>query len=255
MGLARNVLSSFAKPLGYRVVRAKEAPPADHDLEPEFKAILKLCAPFTMTSQERMYALWQSVRYAINRNIPGDFVECGVWKGGSAMLIAHTLKQLNALDRTIWLYDTFEGMSTPTEKDVRAHDGEVITPQRLQELISNDEAWKSLAQPLDAVKAALASTGYPADRLKFIKGKVEQTIPAQCPDRIALLRLDTDWYESTRHELVHLYPRLQPGAPLIIDDYGYWQGARDAVDEYLKQNTIHLLLNRIDQTGRLAIKP
>ena len=72
------------------------------------------------------------------------------------------------------------------------------------------------------------------------------------PERIALLRIDTDWYESTRHELVHLYPRLSPGGVLIIDDYGHWQGARKAVDEYFQAG---LFLNHIDYTGRLAIKP
>ena len=84
---------------------------------------------------------------------------------------------------------------------------------------------------------------------------MEQTIPATVPERIALLRLDTDWFDSTYHELVHLYPRLVPGGVLIIDDYGHWQGCRQAVDQYLAENNIHLLLNRIDYTGRMAIKP
>src|ERR1051325_10354963 len=88
-----------------------------------------------------------------------------------------------------------------------------------------------------------------------LEGTVEETIPAQAPERIALLRLDTDWYESTRHELVHLYPRLVPGGVLIIDDYGHWEGARKAVDEYIAQNNLRLFLNRIDYAGRLAIKP
>ena len=106
---------------------------------------------------------------------------------------------------------------------------------------------------LDEVAApTCAATGYPAERLHFVEGKVEDTIPEQAPERIALLRLDTDWYESTRHELEHLYPRLSPGGVLIIDDYGHWEGARQAVDEYFKGE---VYLHRIDYTGRLAIKP
>jgi hypothetical protein len=85
-------------------------------------------------------------------------------------------------------------------------------------------------------------------------GKVEDTIPADIPEKIALLRLDTDWYESTKHELIHLFPRLQKGGVLIIDDYGFWKGARKAVDEYFAENNIQILLNRIDDTGRMAIK-
>jgi O-methyltransferase len=85
-------------------------------------------------------------------------------------------------------------------------------------------------------------------------GKVEDTFPKDTPDKIAILRLDTDWYESTRHELIHLYPKLSIGGVLIIDDYGHWEGARKAVDEYINDNTLRILLNRIDYTGRIAVK-
>lgn len=255
MGLARNVLSALAKPMGYRLVRASEKPTLDFDLEDDFKGIAERCRSFTMTSTERMYALWQGVRHVIRSNIPGDFVECGVWKGGSAMLIALTLKQLSVTDRRLWLYDTFEGMSEPTAKDICAQDGQPITPDKLRELTATSDAWKSLEQPLDAVKANLASTGYPAELLRFVKGKVEATIPAEVPTQLALLRLDTDWYESTKHELEHLYPRLSAGGVLIIDDYGFWKGAREAVDEYIQRQKLNLLLARVDVTGRICVKP
>src|SRR5690606_24776929 len=100
----------------------------------------------------------------------------------------------------------------------------------------------------------MVSTGYPMERCHFVEGKVEDTIPATVPDRISLLRLDTDWYESTRHELEHLWPLLQPGGVLIIDDYGHFEGARKAVDEYFLDRSDAPLLNRIDYTGRIAIK-
>jgi O-methyltransferase len=83
---------------------------------------------------------------------------------------------------------------------------------------------------------------------------VEDTIPNNIPEKIAILRLDTDWYESTRHELVHLFPRLSPYGVLIIDDYGCWQGAKKAVDEYISENNLRIFLSRIDSTGRIAIK-
>jgi hypothetical protein len=90
--------------------------------------------------------------------------------------------------------------------------------------------------------------------VRLVKGKVEDTVPKNAPEKIALLRLDTDWYESTRHELVHLFPRLLPGGVLIIDDYGHWQGARKAVDEYIAGNQVKILLNRVDYTGRIGVK-
>ena len=108
--------------------------------------------------------------------------------------------------------------------------------------------------PIEETRRNVLSTGYSPDRVHFVKGPVEQTIPANAPETIALLRLDTDFYESTRHELIHLFPRLVPGGVLIIDDYGHWEGARQAVDEYFKENKIRMLLNRVDYTGRIGVK-
>jgi hypothetical protein len=107
---------------------------------------------------------------------------------------------------------------------------------------------------LEEVKRNLYSTGYPKDKLHFIEGKVENTIPGFSPEEIALLRLDTDWYESTKHELVHLYPRLVQNGILIVDDYGHWKGSAKAVDEYIKEKNLCVYLNRIDYSGRLAVK-
>jgi O-methyltransferase len=101
----------------------------------------------------------------------------------------------------------------------------------------------------------MESVGYPREKIHYVCGRVESTIPACIPDQIALLRLDTDWYESNFHELVHLYPKLAPGAPVIIDDYGYWQGARKAVDEFLSTINDKILLHRIDNNGRAFVRP
>jgi O-methyltransferase len=100
----------------------------------------------------------------------------------------------------------------------------------------------------------MLSTGYPEENLIFVKGKVENTIPGVTPDRICLLRLDTDWYESTYHELNYLFPRLSVNGVIIIDDYGHWQGAREAVDKYFQAKNVKILLNRIDYSGRVGIK-
>jgi O-methyltransferase len=108
--------------------------------------------------------------------------------------------------------------------------------------------------PEEEVRRNLLSTGLDRDRLHLVKGPVEDTIPGQAPDSIALLRLDTDWYRSTLHELTQLWPRLAQGGVLIIDDYGYWDGARRAVDEFFGAMGAPPMLSRIDSTGRLAIK-
>jgi hypothetical protein len=108
---------------------------------------------------------------------------------------------------------------------------------------------------IEEVKNNIATLNYPTEKVYFVKGKVEDTIPTTIPQKIAVLRLDTDWYESTKHELEHLFPLLVSGGVLIIDDYGHWEGARKAVDEYIEKNNLNILLNRIDYTGRIAIKP
>ena len=217
------------------------------DLERDrvFQEIYATCRNFSLTSPSRMYALYQAVAYVARHDVPGAIVECGVWRGGSAMVAALTLKQLGVTDRDIYLYDTFEGMSEPTERDLDFAD------TRAAELMPS-YGW--VRAGLDDVRANLRSTGYPADRLVFVKGKVEDTLPGTMPTQVALLRLDTDWYESTYQELVHLYPRLERRGVLIVDDYGHWQGARQAVDRYFEEAGVAMLLNRIDYTGRIGVK-
>jgi hypothetical protein len=206
--------------------------------------------PYTMTSVERLVALIEAVRYVVRAGIPGAIAECGVWRGGSMMAVARALLAEGKTDRDIYLYDTFEGMSAPTDAD-RAADG---TPaQALLDDLPRD-TWVWAYSALDEVRANLARTGYPLERLHFIKGKVEETIPHQSPGPLALLRLDTDWYESTRHELQHLFPLLRDRGVLILDDYGHWQGARKATDEFLSALPAPYYLHRIDYTGRLLIK-
>jgi hypothetical protein len=221
------------------------------DMPADFLRLYERAESFTMTSVERMYALWTACRYIGNAGLEGDVVECGVWRGGSSMMAALALGEAGQ-QRPMWLYDTFEGMPPPSDRDVdytgasaaSALQGDVRAPG-----VSNNWAWATL----EDVQSNMAATSYPSELLRYVQGKVEETIPAQAPERIALLRLDTDWYESTRHELEHLYPRLVTGGVLIIDDYGHWEGARGAVDEYFEQRPA--FLGRIDYTGRVLVKP
>jgi O-methyltransferase len=245
MGLISQYL---LKPFGLQISKN----PQDEDFiqDPTFLQIFKQCKPYTMTSIERMYALYNAVKYVINNNIEGDFVECGVWRGGSSMMIALTLKSLNANNRNIYLYDTFEGMSEPTDNDVDFRGGNA--ERLLQQNVSDKENSVWCLADLQDVQNNMKITGYSFNNIQFVKGKVEDTIPQTISEKIALLRLDTDWYESTAHELKYLYPKLIQKGVLIIDDYGHWEGCRKAVDEYFTDHS--LLLNRIDYTGRIAIK-
>jgi O-methyltransferase len=224
-----------------------------YDEYAEFIDIYESCKEYSMTGIERMYALYKSVEYIVKNKIEGNFVECGVWRGGSSMVIAKTLLKFNCTDKHLYLYDTYEGMSAPTEKDVNK-DG-YLADKMMKDANIEDQNSVWCFADLEDVKNNMRNTGYPFSNISFVKGKVEDTIPNLKPDnKISLLRLDTDWYESTLHEMTHLYPLLASKGVLIIDDYGHWQGARQAVDEYFDsiQSTIHL--NRIDYTGRIGVK-
>lgn len=207
----------------------------------------------TMTSPERIAALAQSVKYVIANDLAGAFVECGVWRGGSMVATALTLLSLGESSRHLYLFDTFEGMTNPSDRD-RTYSG-----MRADSVLSGAARKEGrnywCIAGLEDVTENMRATGYPMDRVHLVRGPVEETVPANAPEKIALLRLDTDWYASTKHELEHLYPRLVSRGVLIIDDYGHWEGARGAVDEYLTMLTERPLLSRIDYTGRSCVKP
>lgn len=255
MNTVKKVLLKGIEKMGYSV--QKVVPINDEKYidikESEFFDIYKLCKPYTMTSIERMYALYNAVNYVLSNQIPGSFVECGVWRGGSSMLIAKMLQNRNIRDRKIYLYDTFEGMSEPTKDDLdlMGNNADVL----LTETVDQKETSVWCLADLDDVQRNMRLTGIPDNQIVYVKGKVEDTIPGTVPnDQIALLRLDTDWYESTKHELIHLYPKLITGGVIIIDDYGHWEGCRKAVDEYIANNKVNILLNRVDYTGRIGVK-
>jgi hypothetical protein len=251
--------------IGTALRRIRRRPAADPEsarpdlaeIDERDRPIVERALPYTMTGVLRLDAVVQAVRYCEQRGVPGAFAECGVWRGGSVLAMILTLQELGIDDRDVHLYDTFEGMTTPGEEDTSQHEPPALeTWKRAQR--GDERPWGGMFAPEvfneESVRETLLATGYPEERIHIVKGPVEETIPASSPGRLALLRLDTDWYESTRHELLHLYPLLAQGGVLIIDDYGHWEGARRAVDEYFDGQAPPVLLNRIDYTGRVAVK-
>jgi hypothetical protein len=224
------------------------------DLDKEFPALYRQTVECTAASVERLYALYGAVRYLTARGVPGDIAECGVWRGGNCMLAALTLMLVGDRTRQVWLYDTFSGMSEPGERDRDVYGGSALDMR--------DQVFSAEGRPtpfqfvasLDDVAANMAATGFPDERVRYVEGPVEETLPANRPDQLALLRLDTDWYESTAHSMRHLYPRLAPGGILLLDDYGDWPAVREAVHECLDDLGEELMLHRIDNTGRIAIR-
>ncbi|MEU2677692.1 TylF/MycF/NovP-related O-methyltransferase [Streptomyces sp. NPDC007107] len=229
---------------------AKKPPQFPADYDDEAKDIIRAVKPYTMTSPERLNAFVLATRHVVRHGIPGDIVECGVWRGGSMQACAKTLLSLGETDRDLHLFDTYEGMTPPTAEDLR-RDGRPA--QELLDAQGKDRPIWAVAS-LEDVRAGFEQVPYPKDRIHYVQGKVEDTVPEQAPEQISILRLDTDWYASTKHELTHLYSRLVSGGVLLIDDYGYWQGSRQAVDEFLEETGERLLLLRMDE-GRIAVKP
>ena len=250
--------------LGYTIVRSerlaaapappKPPAPSKRDLpghmDEAAQRTIRAVRPRTMTAADKLFALIVATRYVVDRAIPGAIVECGVWRGGSQQAVAYTLLERAVTDRDLHLFDTFTGMPEPTERD-RRHDGRPAA-----DLLARSERTAKVwaVAGLDDVRAGMAETGYPAERVHFHVGRVEETIPEAAPDTIAILRLDTDWYLSTLHELEHLYDRVPSGAVLLFDDYGFWRGAREAVDEFLQRTRAPLLLTPV-ASGRIAVKP
>jgi len=235
-------IQKIAYNFGYEIFRIGD------DITEKDMDIIRTAKPYTLTDTSTMKSLIEAVKYLEQNKIEGSFVECGVWRGGSVLVMIKTLQQLGVNDREIYLFDTFAGLNKPTNVDVK-ESGEVAL-----ELDYNPEK-KDEKTSLEIVKKTILDTGYDNSKIHFIKGEVEKTLSKTNLDKIALLRLDTKWYESTKCEMEYLYPRLLPKGVLIIDDYGIWKGSKKAVDEYFAKNNINPFLTRINTVGaRLLIK-
>ena len=214
--------------------------------------MIKEITNLSMSTPANHWAIIQSIKHIKENNIEGELVECGVWKGGNLILFKKMLQKFD-LEKKIFAFDTFEGMPKPGKEDFDLKDinAENIyknyKKKDLKWCYSNlDEVEKNVSDHFNDYKKSF----------NFIKGKVEETLEIEknLPQNISLLRLDTDFYESTKKELEILYPRLCKGGVLIIDDYGHWKGSKKAVDEYFSLEKNFLWLHRIDYASRLYIK-
>ncbi len=204
----------------------------------EFSQLYRKIHTHTMCSNARLRALYRGVRYLVDHNIPGDVVECGCAQGGSAALMALTLVRHKAR-RRLWLFDTFEGLPAPTAGDPDFEIAELFTGT----CVGTIEDVRGLFQRLNVEKD-----------VHFVKGLFQNTLPTAEIGQIALLHIDGDWYESVRTCLENLYDKVAVGGIIQFDDYGYWQGARKAVDEFFVQRQIKVKLQRLDYSGRLLYK-
>ena len=208
----------------------------------------------TMVSEERLIATIQACKYAILNEIPGDFVECGVWRGGNS-IAAKLLFEAYGSNKKVILMDTFAGMTEPTELDetTRHKTPAKMRFQKEQKESHNGWCYASLEEVKENfTKASAGPVG-----VEYIVGDITETLLTTkgLPSEISILRLDTDWYESTKFEMEVLYPLLSSGGVLIVDDYGHWNGARKAIDEYFDNNPAKRpLLQYTDYTGRMGIK-
>lgn len=214
--------------------------------------IVKSISNYSMSTPANHWAIIQSIKHISKNNIDGDFVECGVWKGGNIILFKLILDLLK-LNKNIYAFDTFEGMPEPGEKDFDLKN--IDAKKTFDKYKNKDIKW--CYSTLDEVKSNIKSfnANY-IETYNFVKGKVEETLNDEknLPNKISLLRLDTDFFDSTKKELEVLFPKLVSGGVLIIDDYGHWKGAKKAVDQYFELDKNFLWLHRIDYASRLLIK-
>lgn len=232
---------------GFSVERLRWPDEATH----EDVAVMESALPFTMVSRARLWSAVSAVKYVVTAGVPGAVVEAGVWKGGCSFAMASTLHQMAADSRGLWLYDTFDGMTAPTDRDIEtASRGRAATI--LDRSASGSTYWARAH--LEQVERLVAGSGMAPEHVHVVQGDVLQTLPEHAPARIAVLRLDTDWYESTKWELENLFDRVSPGGVIIFDDYGHWEGSRAAVDEFFARRALTPLLQVVDYSGRQMIK-
>lgn len=251
MKLVRAILDPLLAKAGYRLSRLEpKGFPVELDAGDREIVAHVAARELSMTSAERLFATAMACRYVCEHAIEGDFVECGVWRGGNALVAADVFRRL-APQRKAYLFDTFAGMTEPTAHDV-SRTGADAGPMYREMARGDHNEWCYAS--LEEVDGHFRARGLLANAV-FVKGDVAQTLrdTTRLPAQISVLRLDTDWYESTRLELEVLYPLLRTRGVLMVDDYGYWGGARQAVDEYFAGRP-RPFFHYVDHTARTAIK-
>lgn len=243
--------------LGYEVTNSKRNfshPIAELDREEMGFIDFVESEAMTMVSRFRLIATAMAVKYALESGLEGDFVECGVYRGGNAIL-ARKLLDYHGDNRLVWLFDTFSGMTQPTSADRKLRSGKMATEKWQDSRVLGGGGSSWCLASLEEVKGNIEKAGLELKGFRFVVGDVLQTLSPAPQDlgAISVLRLDTDWYESTKTELQILYPLLVRGGVLLIDDYGAWEGAKKAVDEYFLGN--RPFMSAVDHTGRSLVKP
>jgi O-methyltransferase len=196
------------------------------------KRLTKIVQPYTLVGPERLHNLFNLARRIEAEHIPGDVIECGVYKGGTAAILARLATQ-SKMGRTVWLLDSFQGMPPTTDSDGDA----------AMEWIGK------LSTSPDEVKEVLKLAGADLDRVRIVPGFFEETFKEITIPRVALLNLDCDWYESVRLCLHKFYDSVVTGGFISIDDYGYWPGCKLAVDEFFDQRGLPYTLQEVDSSG------
>jgi O-methyltransferase len=237
----KNTLKRIINRTGHRLARTRtDGLPLD--FSDDDACLVETVSPYTMTSPEAIRHLRDCVHYVSARGIPGAFVECGVWKGGSSMVAAITFKELGD-HRDVYLIDAFDlPIPPPMDLDTE-HGGNRVFGGATE----TKPYWAAVTAK--AVAGHMKLTAYPENHVHIVKGLIADVVPYRTPDSISVLRLDTDTYESTIHNLRHLYPRLSDGGILILDDYGSHAGIRQAVSEYFNDPTTAPLIQRVDASA------
>ena len=256
--LLKNTTKDIFRAFGYKIVAlSREDTKAPVEFTARDVEILQyvLSNGLTMVSRQRLFATIQACKYVVANRIEGDFLECGVWRGGNALAAKMVFEAYDS-DKQVHLFDTFAGMTEPTDHDTTSRSN-IDANQSFAKFHSRGRSGWCYAS-LDDVRSNFMAAGVDLNGVSFVQGDVMETLldTPRLPDRIAVLRLDTDWYESTQKEMAVLYPRLVPGGVLITDDYGHWDGARKAIDQFFEENPEYdrPLLQYTDYSGRMGIK-
>jgi len=190
---------------------------------------IDLVKPYTKSSETRLEAMADALCKVDADRVAGDIVECGVWKGGNIMLA-----RILSPTRACWMFDTFDGMTEPHPTFDVKRDGERAI-DRYNQKKNGGTKWDAVS--LAEVQAGFMQLGLVTEKVHFVAGPVEQSLQTIKPMRIAILRLDVDWYVPTKAALEALYGRISLNGFLIVDDYGHWMGCKQAVDEYFRTGT------------------
>lgn len=190
-----------------------------------------------MIGLARLDNLQYCVEHVIRNGVPGDLIEAGAWRGGSSIFMCAVLKAYGVTDRVIWVADSFSGLPAPNPDKYPADRGDIHHTIGL------------LKVPLEEVKSNFSKYDLLDEKVRFLKGWFNETLPSAPIERLAVLRIDADMYQSTMDALTSMYPKLSTGGYVIIDDYGAIGACKAAVDDFRAANAIKDTIRRVDWTG------